>query len=101
MAAESRLQRWILKTLRKLGCYAVIISPPVEVGTPDILVCIKGKFIGIEVKVGKNKPTRIQEHRMGQIREAGGTTVVIYSREELWKFLYLHGLEKPSAGKTP
>jgi len=94
MAAEARLQRWILKTLRSKGFYAVVVSPPVEVGTPDILACIEGQFVGIEVKTGKNEPTRIQEHRIRQIRDANGHGIVIRSKEELWDFLYLHEFVK-------
>ena len=26
-------------------------------GIPDLIVCYKGRFIGLECKVGKNKPT--------------------------------------------
>jgi len=96
MAAEARLQKWILKTLRSKGFYAVVISPPVEVGTPDILSCINGQFVGIEVKIGKNEATKIQEHRIKQIKEANGHGIVIRGREELWDFLYLHGFVKPS-----
>mgnify|MGYP003352088424 CR=1 FL=1 len=33
-------------------------------GVPDILVCHKGKFIAIECKAGKNKPTALQAQHM-------------------------------------
>lgn len=46
-------------------------------GTPDRIVCYKGRFIGIEVKrEGKNgkivEPTALQYKRMCEIEEAGG-----------------------------
>lgn len=41
-------------------------------GAPDILVCLGGRFVGIEVKREGKKPTTIQTRRMEQIVEAGG-----------------------------
>jgi hypothetical protein len=38
---------------------------------------LKGKFVGIECKAGKNKPTPLQEKEMAAIRDAGGTTLVV------------------------
>lgn len=46
-------------------------------GVPDIICCYKGKFIAIECKAGKNKPTALQEKELAEIRSAGGITLVI------------------------
>ena len=46
-------------------------------GVPDIICCVHGKFLGIECKAGKNKPTALQEKEMQDIRNAGGNTLVI------------------------
>ena len=46
-------------------------------GIPDIIVCYKGRFLGIECKAGYNKPTALQEREMKAIRDAGGETMVI------------------------
>ena len=40
-------------------------------------------MFGVEAKMPGNKPTKIQEHRMAQIREAGGVTVVAYSLSDV------------------
>lgn len=50
-------------------------------GIPDLLVCYKGWFIGIEVKVGNNKPSPIQEVKLAQIKRAGGYAIVPYDLE--------------------
>lgn len=52
-------------------------------GIPDIIVCHKGRFIGLEAKVGRNKPTQLQAATIEQIRKAGGTAVVVYSVEDV------------------
>ena len=42
-------------------------------GIPDIIVCYKGRFLAFECKVGKNKPTVLQEVTIP--REFMGMTV--------------------------
>ena len=52
-------------------------------GIPDIIVCHKGRFIALEAKVGKNKPTKLQAATIDQIKRAGGTAAVVYSVEDV------------------
>lgn len=58
-----------------------------ESGTPDILACCNGKFVGIEVKAGRNKPTKLQMHKLEKIKEAAGISMVAYSVEDVEKML--------------
>lgn len=46
-------------------------------GVPDFLCCINGRFLGIEAKAGKGKPTALQFKNMREIEAAGGVTAVI------------------------
>ena len=46
-------------------------------GVPDIVACIKGKFIGIEAKAGKGKPTALQEKNLMNIMNTGGIAVLV------------------------
>jgi hypothetical protein len=52
-------------------------------GIPDLIVCYKGRFIAFECKVGKNKPTVLQEMTINQIIKAGGYAVVVRTVEEV------------------
>jgi hypothetical protein len=54
-------------------------------GIPDLVACIKGKFVGIEVKAGKNKPTALQDKNLMQIMDAGGVSITVneYGLEDL------------------
>lgn len=54
-------------------------------GVPDIVACYHGKFIGIECKAGKNKPTALQIREIENIRHAGGVAVVV--NETNWDML--------------
>ena len=46
-------------------------------GVPDIIVCFKGHFIGIECKAKNNTPTALQLRELDKIKLAGGDSVVI------------------------
>jgi hypothetical protein len=46
-------------------------------GVPDIIVCYRGWFYGIECKAGKNKPTALQLRELENINEAGGVGWVV------------------------
>lgn len=46
-------------------------------GVPDFLCCVSGKFLAIEAKAGKGVTTLLQEKNLRQIRESGGTALVI------------------------
>ena len=46
-------------------------------GVPDFLCCVNGKFVAIEAKAGKGKPTALQEKNLKAINESGGIGMVI------------------------
>ena len=52
-------------------------------GCAGIPVCHKGRFIALEAKIGRNTPTKLQAATIDQIRNAGGTAVVVYSVEDV------------------
>jgi hypothetical protein len=76
---ESKVKAKIHALLRAHGAYAVNYIGGVSAnnGTPDILACLDGRFIGIEAKAGKNKPTDLQTLNLKRIDEAGGLAMVI------------------------
>lgn len=88
---ESKLQDKIQKFLKSKGAWVVKFhgSPYTKKGTPDLLVCYKGRFIALEVKLpGKeNNTTELQMYQIGKIREAGGLAVVVSSVEHVEKLL--------------
>jgi penicillin-binding protein-related factor A (putative recombinase) len=76
---EGKVKISIKKILRNSGAY---FSMPFtggygSSGTPDFLVCYKGKFIGIEAKTRGNKPTQLQLKNLTEIEYAGGLAIVI------------------------
>ena len=76
---EKRVKDKVVKLLKEAGVYYFYASTHGfgRSGVPDLVCCMGGRFIGIECKAGKNKPTPLQEKEMAAIRAAGGTTLVV------------------------
>lgn len=49
-----------------------------KIGVPDILACVNGYFLGIEVKASNGKPSPLQIHNLRKIDDAGGFAVLLY-----------------------
>ena len=47
-------------------------------GIPDILACINGYFVGIEVKAQNGRPSDLQLYNVREIRDAGGFAFILY-----------------------
>lgn len=52
-------------------------------GIPDLIVCYKGKFIGLEVKRPGGKPTLLQRITLKRIEKAKGIAKVVTSVEDV------------------
>lgn len=46
-------------------------------GIPDVIMCINGRFVAFETKVGKNKLSVLQIWQCGRIQKSGGLTYEI------------------------
>lgn len=46
-------------------------------GAPDFLICLKGKFVGLECKAGNNRMTKLQEANSEHILDSGGLFFLI------------------------
>ena len=79
----------IMAVARSLGWYAIKIHGNAFQlsGLPDVLAIKEGRAAWIEVKVPGNAPSRIQEHRMRELAEAGCSVSVAYSAADARSFL--------------
>ena len=83
---ETVFKEKILPKLRELGFFEKIQQVCIS-GTPDILGCIAGHFVAIELKKDKrSKPSKLQIHKLHRIYEAGGLSFVVYP--ENWEKVY-------------
>ncbi len=74
MTPEAKVKKKIVAVLKEHGAYYFypVTGGFGRSGVPDIIVCHRGRFIGIECKAGKNKPTPLQEKNLQDIEVAGG-----------------------------
>jgi Holliday junction resolvase len=79
MTPEVKVKQRVTALLKAAGAYYFypVTGGYGSSGVPDIVVCHNGRFIGIECKAGKNKPTKLQEKNLRDIAAAGGTALVI------------------------
>lgn len=79
MTPEKKVKTKVRQILDKIGCYHFMPATGGygASGVPDIVVCYKGKFIGIECKANGNKPTKLQLKHLNNITLAGGMSLVI------------------------
>lgn len=80
---ESKLAKKVKSYLVAQGAFVFNVhggdSPFQEIGIPDLLCCFRGLFIGLELKLPGEEPSRIQELKMQKIRDADGIAEVVYS----------------------
>jgi Holliday junction resolvase len=80
MAQEKQFENKIKRYLKERGCYRVKYHGNYysENGTPDILACVNGHFVAIEVKADNGHPSELQLVKIADIRKAGGFGYVAY-----------------------
>lgn len=81
MASEKQFENKIKKYLKEHNAYFLKYWAGAQFtksGVPDILTCVNGYFVGIEVKAQNGKPSELQLYNIQQIRKAGGFAYVVY-----------------------
>lgn len=80
MAEEKSFENKIKRYLKDMDAYRVKYHGNYfsENGTPDILACVNGYFLAIEVKATNGKPSELQLAKVDEIRKAGGFAYVVY-----------------------
>jgi Holliday junction resolvase len=76
---EKLVKAKVVAQLKALGAYYFypVTGGYGASGVPDIVACLKGRFIGIECKANGNKPTALQQMNLDKIAAQGGIALVI------------------------
>lgn len=94
---ETRLRKKIVKALEEAypeALFRKIHGGPMQnVGIPDLLCCVEGRFVGLEVKRPGKKATPAQNLEIWKIIKAGGIAGVVRTPEEALDLLK-KGIEK-------
>ena len=84
---EAGIQLWVRKELEKIyDDNLVYIKYPAsqycQRGVADLLFCIYGLYVAIEVKTDTGKPTKLQERFGKKVQDAGGYFTFIYGKDQ-------------------
>lgn len=81
MTPEANLQRAAKDQLRALGAKVVVLHPVNGDGEPDLLACINGQTVAIELKQPGENPTGAQRAKLAAWRRAGAIAEVCTTLE--------------------
>lgn len=87
---EKNVENQIKRYLDSLGAYYLKVhgSAYQPAGTPDILACVRGRFIGIEVKrPSGGVVSELQKSKLKKIKKAGGVPIIARSVEDVSSML--------------
>ena len=74
-----------MRYLKSEGAWVMKVhgSPYQRPGVPDLLVCYRGRFLGLEVKQPGKHLSKLQAHEIDAIHEAGGMAERVESVEDV------------------
>lgn len=84
---ESQIQKKIIDYLESIGAYVVKIITCNRSGVADILVCLKGVFLAIEVKAPGGRVAPLQKHHQKLVNDSGGHSIIAYSVDDVREWL--------------
>lgn len=94
MAAEKNFENRIKQFLKDEGAWLIKYwagAMFTKDGVPDILACVNGYFVAIEVKAPKGEPSELQIYNINKINKAGGFAVILYPKDfDLFKEMIEH-----------
>lgn len=81
MAAEKNFENKVKKFLKERGAWFIKYwggAAYTKSGIPDLLVCVNGFFLGVELKSPKGKASELQLYTLNEIDQAGGFAILLY-----------------------
>lgn len=80
---EKHIENRIKEHLDQIGAYHVKFHATAftRSGVPDILACINGQFVAIEVKQENGRVSALQKAHQRKILAAGGIAIIVWSFE--------------------
>ena len=80
MKSEKAFEKRVKQYLSDQGCWVLKTwSNGVQrEGVPDLLTCVNGYFVAVELKAATGKPSSLQLWNVEQIRAANGIAIVLY-----------------------
>lgn len=76
---EKWVKQQVVKLLKERNIYYFfpVAGNYTSIGVPDIVACVRGRFVGIECKAGNNRPTVLQYKNLEAIRDNEGIAMIV------------------------
>lgn len=91
MQAETKFKIKVRKALETLPATWIVKTQQVAIrGTPDLLACVSGRFVALELKRSEDaEVAELQKYNIAKIRKAGGIAYLVdpANWEEVFKHL--------------
>jgi hypothetical protein len=84
MAQEKNFEEKVKKFLKDEGCWFIKYwggGGFTKSGVPDLLVCLNGYFMAIELKAPKGKPSELQLYNLKKITKGNGIAILLYPKD--------------------
>lgn len=84
MAQEKNFENRVKAFLQAHGCWYVKYwagAAYTRSGVPDILTCVGGYFVGIELKADHGRPSDLQLVTLSKIVESNGIAMLLYPKD--------------------
>lgn len=80
---EKAFENKVKKFLKDNNCYYLkqFGCAYTRAGAPDLIACIGGYFVGIELKSETGKPSELQLLNIREIQAANGIAMVLYPKD--------------------
>ena len=102
MAAEKEFETKVKVFLKDNGCWFIKYwggGGFTKSGIPDLLVCCRGSFLGVELKARGGRPSVLQVRELKRIREAGGYGILLFPQDyELFQQLINYLINNDTQG---
>lgn len=97
MTPANSLTAAIIRYITLTGGYAVrinniarqvegrFVKSTTAAGVPDVIACIRGRFVGIEVKIGRDRQSLAQKSQEEKINQADGVYLIAKTFEQIQK----------------
>lgn len=102
MVKEADIQAYLLKQLAQHHTQAYVVKTvrTNHNGTPDVLICHRGHFLGVEVKRPRyGRISALQVATLMRIESAGGTALVVSTFEEVDELITRMRIERSEASE--
>jgi Holliday junction resolvase len=95
MGEEKVFETKLVKKLRELGVWVLKTHGGLmqRAGIPDLLCCVSGKLLALEIKAKNGRLSELQKHCLCEIEKSGAISRVVYPDQVVEVLCLVRGLQ--------